>query len=165
MHKHLPQRWDSVDAWYFVTVVTRARYPYFKNGIACQILLDAFRSARTRRSFRLGALVIMPDHWHALIKPGDREAIESIVGSIKQRTFHASSHDRLHGMHSGSAAFHGGVCEVIRWQPRFMDHRIRDEADYFQHVEYMRLNPHRQELVETEDEAWPWWFLHPDPFA
>jgi putative transposase len=150
MHKHLPPRWDSNNAWYFVTVVTHKRFPYFESEEACQILLDACRSVRGKHSYRLGALMILPDHWHALIRPQEQEAIESVVGSIKQRVFHASR--QLGG-------------KVIRWQPRFMDHRIRSETDYFQHIEYMRLNPYKHQLMADEQEPWKWWFVHQSPFA
>jgi putative transposase len=150
MHKHLPPRWDSKDAWYFVTVVTHKRQPYFEPEEACRILLDACRSVRRRHPYRLGALMILPDHWHALIRPQEQEAIESVVGSIKQRVFHASRQ---------------GSGKVILWQQRFMDHRIRSETDYFQHVEYMRLNPYKHELMVDEQEPWKWWFVHECPFA
>lgn len=150
MHRHLPPRWDLQKAWYFVTVVVHKRQPYFQSEEACRVLLDACRSVRERHSYRLGALVILPNHWHALIRPQEKEVIESIVGSIKQRVFHATRQC-------------GG--EVIRWQPRFMDHRIRDEADYFQHIEYMRLNPYKHQLVDNEKESWQWSFVHQNPFA
>jgi putative transposase len=150
VHKHLPCRWDSKDAWYFVTIVTLKRYAYFNSAEACQILLDACRSISGRHLYRLGALVILPDHWHAPMKPLLKEVIESIVGSVKQRVFHASRRC-------------GG--QVIRWQPRFMDHRIRSEADYFQHLEYIRLNPYKHQLVDNESEPWPWWFVHHNPFT
>ncbi len=183
MHKHLPTRWDSTNAWYFVTVVTHERYPYFESEEACRILMDACRSVRERQRYRLGALIIMPDHWHALIKPHENEVIESIVGSIKQKIFHASRqtgsaavedgatigvtpHLGATAETNGSAAFHGGsAIKTIRWQKRFMDHRIRNEKDYFQHLEYMRLNPYRKQLVKDESEGWQWWFEHKEPFC
>ena len=87
MHKHLPTRWDFQHAWYFVTVVTLQRRPYFEAEEACQILLDACRSTRFARPYRLGGLVILPDHWHALITPLGNEVIESIVGSINNEYF------------------------------------------------------------------------------
>ena len=198
MHKHLPHRWDSTDAWYFVTVVTHERYPYFESKEACRILMDACHSVWGRHRYRLGALVIMPDHWHALIKLRDNEVIESIVGSIKQRVFHASRRDgadskknaavrprkrsdanlkRLTSAASVSAnpnevRVQGGATrrdegskKIIRWQKRFMDHRVRNEEDYLQHLEYMRLNPYKHQLVNNETEPWRWWFLHKGPFA
>ena len=61
--------------------------PYFEAEEACQILLDACRSTRFARPYRLGGLVILPDHWHALITPLGNEVIESIVGSINNEYF------------------------------------------------------------------------------
>ncbi len=169
MHKHLPARWDSTGAWYFVTVVTHERYPYFESNEACAILMAAGHSVRGKHRYRLGALVIMPDHWHALIQPHDKEVIESIASGIKQRVFHASRQRAAHlgavGGVDGSAAFHGGEKSVIRWQKRFMDHRVRNEEDYLQHFEYMRLNPYKHQLVNDERERWRWWFVHKNPFG
>jgi REP element-mobilizing transposase RayT len=104
MHKHLPSRWDSTDAWYFVTVVTHERYPYFESKEACRTLMDACHSVWGRHRYRLGALVLMPDHWHALIKPQNNEVIEFIVGSIKQRVFHASRQDGADSNKNAAAA-------------------------------------------------------------
>jgi len=182
MHKHLPPRWDSKDAWYFVTVVTLNRYPYFETEESCHFLLEACRSVRTIHPYRLGALVILPDHWHAVVKPLENEVIESIVGGIKQHAFHVSrkkfnpanpsdSHPDPPSAHASSSPsqpmtpttlFRSHVlvappstaAQIIRWQPRFMDHRIRDEADYFRHVEYMRLNPLKHGLASDENEPW-----------
>jgi putative transposase len=169
MHKHLPTRWDSKDAWYFVTVVSHKRYPYFESEEACRILLDACRSVWGRHPYRLGALVILPDHWHALIKLLEGEVIEAIVGSIKQRVFHASRQNASgafpYDPSSKTVAPPSTAAQVIRWQPRFMDHRIRNETDYFQHIEYMRLNPYKHQLVNDEKEPWQWWFVHQNPFA
>ena len=151
MHKHLPTRWDFQHAWYFVTVVTLQRRPYFEAEEAFQVLLDACRSTRFAHPYRLGGLVNLPDHWHALIMPLGNEVIESIVGSIKQRVFHVSRQQ--------------GAAKIIRWQPRFMDHRIRSEKDFAMHVEYIRLNPCKHQLVAHEGDPWPWRFLHGNPFA
>jgi putative transposase len=143
MHKHLPSRWDSADTWYFVTVFTRERYPYFESEEACKILMDACQSIWEKHRYRLGALVIMPDHWHALIKPKENEVIESIVGSIKQRVFHSSrltcaaqKENNVASIWDNSPPKHGGAPKVIRWKKRFMDHRTRNEDDYLQHRIY-----------------------------
>ena len=51
MDKHLPPRWDSTDALYFVTVVTHERYPYFESKEACRTLMDACHSVWGRRNY------------------------------------------------------------------------------------------------------------------
>ncbi len=90
MHKHLPPRWDSTDAWYFVKVVTHERYPYFESNEACRVLMDACHPVWGRHRYRPGALVIMPDHWHALLKPQDKEVIWTVASpstAAQKRSF------------------------------------------------------------------------------
>ncbi len=69
--------------------------------------MDACHSVWGRHRYRLGALAIMSDHWHALIKPQDNEVIESSTGSIKQRVFHASRHEGADS--KNNAAVEGGA--------------------------------------------------------
>jgi len=54
---------------------------------------------------------------------------------------------------AGSAAFHGGAKKVIRRRERFMEHRDRNEEDYLQHFEYMRLNPYKHQSVNDKKRA------------
>ena len=159
---HIPERWDGVGFWYFVTVVTLHRQPLFAQESACKVLQNAFHEAHHHYPFRLAALVILPDHWHALIRPGIREAekageqprlasqpvvIEQVVGAVKRNAL------RDLGM-KGSTI----------WQTRFLDHRIRDEADFFHHIEYIRLNPVKHGYA-TEPDQYAWSFIHKRPFA
>jgi len=69
--------------------------------------MDARHSVWGRHRYCLGALAIMPYHWHALIKPQDNEVIESIVGSVRQRVFHASRHEGADS--KNNAAVEGGA--------------------------------------------------------
>ena len=86
---------------------------------------------RTVRSFRLAALTVLPDHWHAVLYPRPPQRIEDIVGAVKQRMWHCLREQRP------------GLARI--WQPRFLDHRIRDEADFARHVFYIRENPGKHE--------------------
>ena len=70
----IPERWDGIGHWYFVTVVTDGRQPAFAEEAACRVLQSAFREAHRYHPFRLAGLVILPDHWHALIRPGFRHS-------------------------------------------------------------------------------------------
>ena len=45
------------------------------------------------------------------------------------------------------------------WQPRYWEHRIRDEEDYFRHRDYIHLNPVRHGSVERPEE-WAWSSFH-----
>jgi len=45
------------------------------------------------------------------------------------------------------------------WQPRYWEHRIRDEADFLRHRDYIHLNPVKHGLVR-EPRDWPWCSCH-----
>jgi hypothetical protein len=76
---HIPERWDGSGYWYFVTVVTLRRQPVFAVESACKILQNAFHEAHRYHPFRLAALVVLPDHWHALIRPGIRKTTSAEI--------------------------------------------------------------------------------------
>jgi len=45
------------------------------------------------------------------------------------------------------------------WQKRFWEHRIRNEKDYVNHVNYIHYNPVKHKLVDNVA-AWPWSTYH-----
>lgn len=156
----IPERWDGSGLWYFVTVVTVRRQPVFADEPACKVLQSAFHEAHRYHPFRLAALVILPDHWHALIRPGIRNAaeagmqprvtpvvIEEVVGAVKNNVLRDLQMKRS-----------------TIWQARFLDHRIRDEDDFFHHLEYIRSNPLKHGIV-TEPNQYEWCFIHNRPFG
>ena len=71
----------------------------------------------------------MPDHFHALITPADEISLERAVQFIK-----------------GGFSFR--LKSSLRaWQASFTNHRIRDDRDFEQHREYIRMNPVRAGLA------------------
>jgi putative transposase len=161
----IPERWDGFGHWYFVTVVTLRRQPVFAEERACKVLQSAFHEVHHYHPFRLAALVILPDHWHALIRPGVRSTneagtqpagthprptkvvIERIVGAVKKNVLRDLQMKRS-----------------TIWQARFLDHRIRDEDDFLHHLEYIRFNPIKHGYV-TEPDQYEWRFIHNRPFG
>jgi len=45
------------------------------------------------------------------------------------------------------------------WQPRYWEHRIRDDGDYERHRDYIHLNPVTHGYV-ARPEDWPWSSFH-----
>jgi putative transposase len=45
------------------------------------------------------------------------------------------------------------------WQPRFMEHAIRDHDDLYAHADYLHYNPVKHQLVQSPRE-WPWSSFH-----
>ncbi len=190
----IPERWDGPDYWYFVTVVTLRRQPVFADESACKIMLSTFHEAHHYHPFRLAALVILPDHWHALIRPGIRKSteaetqlpvetspsagtqprpttvIEQIGGLSGRQGFSALRPTTLVVIEQIVGAVKKNVLRDLQrkdatiWQTRFLDHRIRDEDDFLHHLEYIRLNPLKHGYA-TQPDQYGWCFIHSHPFG
>jgi len=86
----------------------------------------------------LHEFVLMPDHFHVLLTPGDTTTLERAVQFIK-----------------GGSARRIGEALQFRfpvWQRGFSDHRIWDAADYELHVRYLVQNPVKKQLVAVAAE-------------
>ena len=75
----------------------------------------------------------MPDHLHALMVFPRESSMRKTIG------FWKAHHARKNG---------------IVWQDGFFDHRIRNDAGFFEKAAYIRNNPVRANLVE-KPEDWP----------
>nr|VFK24247.1 MAG: putative transposase [Candidatus Kentron sp. LPFa]VFK35810.1 MAG: putative transposase [Candidatus Kentron sp. LPFa] len=69
------RRADVPEAIYFFTVVTYHRRPWFDREERIEILREALRRTMTHRSFRIDAMVVLPDHIHCLwqLPEGDND--------------------------------------------------------------------------------------------
>ncbi len=83
------------------------------------MLQQSFKQVHLYYPFRLAALVIIPDHWHGLIRPGKDVVIEQVVGNVKRNLLNFLNLTRTIG------------------QQRFLDHRIRNGDDFSFHCEYI----------------------------
>ena len=122
-------------ATYFVTSQTWQRRTLFRNPQWAELFLNTLHSYRGR-AYLLHEYVLMPEHFHVLITPS--VALERAVQFIKGG-FSFQAKKQL-----------GSSMEV--WQVGFSDHRIRDAADYSNHVGYVYRNPVGRKLVEHATE-------------
>ena len=120
---------------YMVTSETWGRRSLFRAEPWAKLFIDTLYHYRGS-GYQLHAFVVMPEHFHALITPtGSLErAVQYIKGGFS---------------HSAKAEL-GSNMEV--WQKGFSDHRIRDAADFEQHVNYIHSNPVRAGLCSRPDE-------------
>jgi hypothetical protein len=79
--------------------------------------------------------VVMPDHLHIILTPGESTTIEKSMQLIKG----GSSHEI--GQRPGP--------KFPVWQPGFTEHQIRDQRDFDEHVKYMDENPVKSNLAES----------------
>ena len=123
---------------YFVTNVTYERQPLLVANI--DLLVNALDACKSRCGFCLIAWVVMPDHIHLVIDPGEMH-ISPILQRIKMSF--AARYRKRHGMQFGRV-----------WQNRFWDHIIRSQEDMNRHVDYVHFNPVKHGLAGSPVD-WP----------
>jgi putative transposase len=100
-------------------------------------LTDAFRKTRETHTFTTIAMVVMPDHIHAIwqLPEGDSNYSE------RWRMIKSRFTQSLAGTNKP-------------WQPRFWEHTVRDEAELGAFVEYIHYNTVKHGLVKAVKD-WP----------
>jgi putative transposase len=111
-------------------------------------LRDAFREARRERPFSIDAVVILPDHLHAILSlpPGDAD--------FPGRWRRIKGHFSRGLMARGIAMKRRPNGDLALWQRRFWEHTIRDDSDFERHVDYIHFNPVKHHLVRSVRD-WP----------
>jgi putative transposase len=120
---------------YMVTFDTWQRRALFRNAKWAELLIEVLYHYRGSAYF-LHEFVVMPDHVHILITPkvNLEQAVQFIKGGFSFRVKKEL----------------GSNLEV--WQRGFSDHRIRDSADFAQHVLYIHQNPIKEGLWERSED-------------
>ena len=143
---------------YFFTLVTERRFPLFDDERARTILGNKMRACFARFPVTTIAIVLLPDHLHALwaLPPGDSKY--SLRWRWIKREF-TREWLALGGIEQPRAA--SRVREQRRgiWQRRFWEHTIEDETDLENHFDYLHFNPMKHKLV-TRVRDWPWSTFH-----
>jgi putative transposase len=122
--------------------------------------IDALRAAtlRTqgRHPFAIDAMVVLPDHIHAVwtLPPGDADF------SLRWRLIKIDFAKAVPKTELRSAVRMARGERGV-WQRRFWEHLIHDDEDFCRHVEYCYFNPVRHGLV-TRVCDWPYSSFHRD---
>ena len=119
-----------------------------------ELLRAAFRYARHRRPFTIEAIVILPDHLHAL---WTLPAGESDFATRWQLIKAASSRGLRPTERVSASRSRKGERGI--WQRRFWEHTIRDEDDFARHVDYIHFNPVKHNYAERAQD-WPFSSFH-----
>jgi len=146
----------TAGATYFFTLATQGRTPWFGSAERVANLRSAFRAERKRRPFEIDAIVILPDHLHAIwtLPAGDSDY------SIRWRNIKRAFTDTvLPEQRPAVPASRAHKGEQAIWQRRFWEHRIRDETDFARHVDYIHYNPVKHGHV-TRPADWPHGSIH-----
>jgi len=150
------RRAKTLGATYFFTVVTHNRRKFLCIPENIALLRRAFREVMTNHPFKIEAIVILPDHLHALWRlPADNADFSTRWRLIKS---YFSRHCKLtyQGRISPSRQHKQ---EKAVWQRRFWEHQIRDETDMARHIDYIHFNPVKHGLVRQPSD-WRYSTIH-----
>ena len=128
----------------FITCVTRDRSPFLESNEDVNLFFYTLARVNDIYQFEILAHVVLPDHFHWLLKVADpHRNFSKIIHSIK-RNF-TLNYKKLHEIES----------PLSIWQERFWDHIIRDELDLERHFDYVHWNPVNHGYSQ-KPEDWPY---------
>jgi putative transposase len=116
----------------------------------------AFAETQKKYPFEIAAIVVLPDHLHAIWSLPPEDADFSTRWRLIKTRFAKSLPRQESRSPVRIARGERGV-----WQRRFWEHLIRDDADYARHVEYCYINPVKHHLVRRVRD-WPHSSFHRD---
>jgi putative transposase len=123
---------------YFVTTDTWQRRVLFQNPQMASIVEETIFKYRDQGSYKVHRHVVMPDHLHVMITPGESTTLERSLQLIKGGSSHAIGKTM-------------GLSFPI-WHAGFTEHQVRDQRDFDLHVKYIDENPVKAGLAATPKE-------------
>lgn len=139
---------------YFFTVVTHERRPILTTPLARECLREAISDERDARPFEQFAIVLLPDHLHAIwiLPPGDDDY--STRWEMVKSTF-TRNYLKRGGEEGATTLSRLKHRERAVWQRRFWEHTCEDEDDLKRFCDYLHWNPVKHGLVERVVD-YPW---------
>jgi REP element-mobilizing transposase RayT len=174
--RHLPHL-QLPGSVYFCTASTK-----FRNSLSPaerDLVYDAIQFHRDRK-YELFASVVMPDHFHLILRPLEKndaglfslsEIFHSIkswsanqIGKLRSQSHATASHATVLGSREGkSRAGMPDLRGVAIWQDETYDHIMRNDEDYSEKFYYTIYNPVEAGLVEKPDDyRWLWYQGKPE---
>ena len=98
------------------------------------LLRSAFQETQQKYPFKTIAVVILPDHMHALWGLPEGDDDYSMRWKYLKGRFTSKLKKRITLRKSAKGKY--GV-----WQDRFWEHTIKDENDMHRHIDYIHYNP------------------------
>jgi putative transposase len=112
-----------------------------------ELLRGAMRSVRARHPFETVAMVVLPDHLHAIWRLPDGD------DRYPMRWRQIKRHFTL-GLRTDEPPRPSPAVVDTRWARRYWEHTIRDDEDLKRHIDYIHFNPVKHGLVERVVD-WP----------
>ena len=138
---------------YFFTVnLAERRLRLLTNNVG--LLRRAFDYARARHPFSIDAIVILPDHLHAIWTLPEGDADFALRWTLIKAMF-----SRGLPTTEGISPSRSNKRERGVWQRRYWEHTLRNEDDFERHANYIHFNPVKHGHV-TCVKDWPYSSFH-----
>ena len=151
-------RWRVPGGTYFFTLVTYQRRKILTTELGRRCLREAIEETQTRWPFHVVAIVLLPDHLHAVWELPRGDANYSLrlqrLKSAFTRKYLAGG-----GSEGSRSPSRERKAERAIWQRRFWEHTVRDEDDLKRCVDYIHWNPVKHGLVPRVRD-YPWSSFH-----
>ncbi len=131
---------------FFFTVVTHNRRKFLCEPENIILLRRGFRQVITEFSFKVEAIVVLPNHIHCIWTLPLEDNNFSNRWRLIKNYFSRNCDVKYKGKVSTSRKKKG---EYAVWQRRFWEHQIKDENDYINHVNYIHYNPVKHGYVKA----------------
>ena len=113
------------------------------------MLRHAVHATRSRHPFSIEAMVILPEHLHAVWTLPDSDCDYATRWRLIKSTFSRALPAREPVSPSRAERGERGI-----WQRRYWEHTVRDEDDFARHVDYIHFNPVKHGRV-AQVKDWP----------
>jgi putative transposase len=149
----------------FITSSLYRRRKLFDSPRLRGVFMDTLRQLRQETGFLLIGWVLMPEHFHFLLKPEPADSTSAPLRELKKRSAqaivcvlsanqqHAWCRKILAGLRLPSTV-HCDSCFRV-WQRRFYPYGVYSDKKRLEKLNYMHNNPVRRGLVQSP-EQWPW---------
>lgn len=147
-------RRDKTDGatWFFTLALADRHSRLLVENI--DLLRAAFRYTQARHPWQIDAIVILPDHLHAICTLPEGDANYALRWRLIKTEFSRALPRAETISRSRQAKGERGI-----WQRRYWEHRIRDEEDLLRHVDYIHFNPCKHGHVSRVVD-WRWSSFH-----
>lgn len=133
------------NTYVFLTVVTSKRRPILIDNI--DLLKESFKHAKRFHSFEYFGIVILPEHFHIIIRPKTIENYPKIIHLIKTHFSKNIDIERIKDYQISPSRKTKQEKDI--WQRRYWEHTIRDEDDLYKHLDYIHFNPVKHNYVKA----------------
>ena len=142
----------SGGSFFFTVNLADRRLRLLTDNIA--LLRSAFRYARSRHPFTVDAIIVLPDHLHAIWTMPDGDADYALRWRLIKSSFSRALPNGELVSRSRAGKGERGI-----WQRRYWEHTLRDENDYARHVDCIHFNPVKHRHVRRVRD-WPYSSFH-----